>query len=270
MTIDKNGIRCYTDENNKIVRAGIMEFTDEAKNILSKNEIKRIYIESPDCNVDFQFLEKMSNLEVLEIHIDYKVFDISFVNTLKKLTGLGIGKFTGVLSHKGIKNMGYKWHKKSDVSQCSNLEYLAVANCSDLELFMRQIAQLEKLRQLCFFRMASPAFPSDEECANIKELEFSYCPKIEDLLNIGICFPNATKASFDHCKNIKSYAPLKKLKKLRELVILESAPIDDLTFIGELPDLSSIKIGKTKITAKNVDILDGIPAKVDLFLTGIK
>ena len=68
----------------------------------------------------------------------------------------------------------------------------------------------------------------------------------------------------------KSYAPLKKLKKLQELVILESAPIDDLTFIGELPDLSSIKIGKTKITAKNVDILDGIPAKVDLFLTGIK
>lgn len=215
MIIDKNGIRCYTDENNKIVRAGILEFTDEAKNILSKNEIKRIYIESPDCNIDFQLLEKMSNLEVLEIHIDYKMFDISFVNKLKKLTSLGIGKFTGILSHKGIKNMGYKWHKKGDISQCSNLEYLAVVNCSDLELFMQQIVQLEKLSQLQFFRMASSSFSPDEECTNVKELEFSYCPRIEDLLNIGICFPNVTKISFDHCKNIRDYAPLKKLKNLQ-------------------------------------------------------
>lgn len=63
----------------------------------------------------------------------------------------------------------------------------------------------------------------------------------------------------------KSYAPLKKLKKLQELVILESAPIDDLTFIGELPDLSSIKIGKTKIAAENKSLLEKIE-NVDLFM----
>ena len=63
----------------------------------------------------------------------------------------------------------------------------------------------------------------------------------------------------------KSYAPLKKLKKLQELIILESAPIDDLTFIGELPDLSSIKIGKTKIAAENKSLLEKIE-NVDLFM----
>lgn len=270
MIIDKNGIRCYTDENNKIVRASIMEFTDEAKNILSKNETKKIYIESPDCNIDFQLLEKMNNLEVLEIHIDYKMFDISFVNKLKKLTGLGVGRFTGILSHKGIKDMGYKWHKKSDISQCSNIEYLAVVNCADMELFMSQIKELKKLRRMVFWRISSPAFPKTESGTPVTWLEFMYCPRIIDLEELSSNFPNLTHLSFDHCKNIQDYSPLARLKELEELIILESAPIADLSFLTEMKKLSLLKTFKTKITAKNVEVLDEIPAKLDLFLTGIK
>ena len=83
-------------------------------------------------------------------------------------------------------------------------------------------------------------------------------------------FPNLTKLKFDHCKNIKNYSPLSKLNDLEELVILESAPITDLSFLKELPKLSLLRILKTKITASNVEILDEIPAKVDLLFTGIK
>ncbi len=256
--IDKNGIRCYTDENNKVVQAGIMEFTEEAKNILSKNETKRIYVESPYCNVDFQLLEKMTNLEILKIHVDSKIFDISFVNKLKKLTGLGVGKFTGTLSHKGIKAMGYKWHKETDVSQCSNLDFLAVLNCSDMELFMRQIIQLKKLSAIRFFRMASSSFPPDKECTNVKELEFLYCSRIEDLSNIGTCFPNVTKVTFENCKNIQDYSPLAKLKDLEELVIAESAPIADLSFLTEMKKLKTLRIVQNKILSTDFSPLESI------------
>ena len=83
-------------------------------------------------------------------------------------------------------------------------------------------------------------------------------------------FPNLTKLKFDHCKNIKNYSPLSKLNDLEELVILESAPITDLSFLKNMKNLSLLKIGKTKITAKNVEILDEIPANVDLLFLGIK
>ncbi|MCR5313406.1 MAG: hypothetical protein K6E54_07170 [Bacteroidaceae bacterium] len=60
------------------------------------------------------------------------------------------------------------------------------------------------------------------------------------------------------------------MKNLEKLIILESAPIADLSFLKELKKLSLLKVGKTKITAKNVEILDEIPAKVDLLFTGLK
>lgn len=56
-----------------------------------------------------------------------------------------------------------------------------------------------------------------------------------------------------------------KLKYLEELTVLESAPIVDLSFLAEMKKLSMLKIGKTKITAENKNLLKRIE-NVDLFM----
>ncbi|MCR5612978.1 hypothetical protein, partial [Treponema sp.] len=93
--------------------------------------------------------------------------------------------------------------------------------------------------------------------------------RLLDLENFPSNFPNLTHLQFNHCKNIQDYSSLARLKDLEELIIIESAPITDLSFLKEMKKLSSLKIFKTKITAKNVEILDEISAKVELLFTGI-
>lgn len=270
--IKKEGLRCYLNEKNKMVKVDIYEYTEVEKDILeqNQNDIKEIYYGSPLCFVDFSMIAKMKNLEFLHIDDRYKVFDITFANELKKLKCLGAGKFTGCLDNKNIKTVSYKWHKKSDISKSENIEAVGVFNCADMELFMSQIKELKKLRRMGFWRISSPAFPKTESGTPVTWLEFMYCPKIIDLEELSSNFPNLTHLSFDHCKNIQDYSPLARLKELEELIILESAPIADLSFLTEMKKLSLLKTFKTKITAKNVEVLDEIPAKLDLFLTGIK
>lgn len=270
MIIDKDGIRCYTDENNNIVETGIMNFTEEAKNILQKNhnKIKVIYYESPDCFVDYQLLTEIKNLEILRMDVRHKVFDVTFANDLKKLKGFSSGKFTGSLILPTLKRIGYTWHKKSDISQCKNIDFIWVANCSDMELFISQVAKLKKLYELKFSSLSSSTFPKSDEGTTVKELEFTYCPKLENIEELASNFPDVTKLKFDHCRNIQDYSPLNKLEKLQELYIFESAPITDLSFLENMKNLKLIKILKTKITAKNISFLDLIP-KADLLMTGI-
>ena len=270
MTIRKDGIIIYKDENNIVYEASISKFTDEIKSELQKYELQKFTVDSSDCVDDFSVIAKMNSLTDLCIKSDYKTFDISFVNNLKKLKNFGAGKFTGSLANENLAHLGYTWHKKSDISRCSNLESVSISSCSDINLFLFQISKLIKLQKLEFFRISASDFPKTDEGTSVNHLEFTYCPKLEHLEELPSNFPKLTKLKFDHCKNIKDYSPLAKLNDLEELVILESASITDLSFLKEIKNLSLLKVGKTKITAKNAEILDEIPAKVDLLFTGLK
>lgn len=270
MIIDNDGIRCYTDKNNKIVEVGIMNFTTEAKSILERNlkNIKKIYYESPDCFVDFSLLREMENLEEFQMDVRHKTFDVASINLIPKLKEFGSGKFTGELNIETLKRIGYTWHKKSDVSLCLNIEFLFVSNCSDMEIFMPQISKLKKLDTLKFFRISSSSFSKTKVETVVTNLYFSYCPKLEDLNGLSESFGNVTKLEFDHCKNIQDYLPIGKLEKLQELYIYDSGPITDLSFIKNMKNLKLLKIYKTKITDKNIQLLNLIP-EVDLLFTGI-
>ena len=269
--IDKDGLRCYISEDNKMVKVSIWEYADVEKSILEENanDIKEIFYGSPVCPIDFEMIVKMKNLERLNIYNKYKVVDISFANELKNLKGLDIGKFTGSLNNKNLMGLAYKWHKKSDISQCTNIEGLCITSCSDTELFMSQIKEMKKLKKMAFWRIISPSFPKAEIGLPVNHLEFVYGAKLKDLEELPSNFPNLTHLEFDHCKNIQDYSPLARLKNLEELIIHESAPFTDLSFLKEMKKLSSLRIFKTKIIAKNIQILDEIHANVDLLFTGI-
>ena len=270
--IDKAGLRCYLNGDNKMVKVSINEYTDVERTILEENsnDIKDIFYNSYLCPVDFSMIAKMNNLEQLNIYNKNKVLDISFVNELKNLQGLQVEKFTGSLNNEHLKGIAYKWHKKSDISQSSNIEGIVISSCSDIEPFMSQAKEIKKLQKIVFLGISTPSFPKTEMGLPVNCLEFIRCPKLEDLEELPSNFPNVIKLKFDHCKNIQDYSSLARLKNLEELLILESAPISDLSFLKEMKKLSSLRILKTKITAKNVEILDEIPAKVDLLFTGIK
>ncbi len=270
--IDKAGLRCYLNEDNKMVEVSINEYTDVERAILEENanDIKDIFYNSYLSPVDFSMIAKMNNLEDLNIDARYKVFDISFANELQNLKSLQIGKFTGSLNNNSLTGVAYKWHKKSDISKSSNLERVSIFNCADTEAFMRQIKELKKLRKMMIWKISSTSFPKTDTGTPVTWLEFYYCPRLLDLENFPSNFPNLTHLQFNHCKNIQDYSSLERLKDLEELIIIESAPITDLSFLKEMKKLSSLKIFKTKITANNIKILDEIPTKVDLLFTGIK
>ena len=270
--VNKGGINCYLNKDNKIERVDIYEYTETEKNILEENanDIKDIFYDSYICPVDISMLSKMKNLESLNIYNKNKVIDISFANELKNLQGLQVEKFTGSLNNKTLVSVAYKWHKKSDISQSSNIEGIGIFNCADIEAFMFQIKELKKLKKMMFWRISSTSFPKTDTGTPVTWLEFYYCPRLLDLENFPSNFPNLTHLQFNHCKNIQDYSSLERLKDLEELIIIESAPITDLSFLKEMKKLSSLKIFKTKITANNIKILDEIPTKVDLLFTGIK
>ncbi|MGN0739980.1 MAG: hypothetical protein ACI4LX_07395 [Treponema sp.] len=270
MIIKKDGIIIYTDENNIVYEVSISKFTNEIKSELQQYQLRKLTIDSSDCIDDFSIIAKINSLTSLYIRTDYKIIEISFANELKNLKYLGIGKFKGVLNNKNLVHIAYTWHKKSDISYCSNIERVSISNCTEIFPFISQISQLKKLCKLEFFKISSSSFPKSEEGTTVEELEFSYCPKLTDLEALPSIFQNVTKLRLDHCKNIIDYTPLSKFENLQELSILESSPITDLSFLKEIKNLSLLKVGKTKISAKNVWILDEIPARVDLLFTGLK
>ena len=73
---------------------------------------------------------------------------------MPNLKELGSPKFIGSITNKNITSIGYKWSKKSDISQCSNLQSIDVHNCSDLASFFQQIGNLQFLKKLSFFKFA--------------------------------------------------------------------------------------------------------------------
>ena len=269
--IKKSGLACYYNEENKMVKVTINEYTDVERAILEENanDIKDIFYNSYLCPVDFSMISRMKSLEDLNIDARYKVLDIAFANELPNLKSIQIGKFTGSLNNNSLGGVVYKWHKKSDISKCTNLEGVGIFNCADMEAFMSQIKQLKKLKRMMFWKISSPTFPKTDTGTPVTWLEFYYCPKLLELENFPSNFPNLTHLQFNHCKNIQDYSSLARLKDLEELIITDSAPIADLSFLNEMKNLASLKIFKTKITAKNVEILDEISAKVELLFTGI-
>ncbi|WP_191018243.1 leucine-rich repeat domain-containing protein [Treponema zioleckii] len=270
-TMDKGGLRCYLNEENKMVKVDIYEYTETERAILEQNanDIKEIFYGSYLCDVDFSMIAKMKNLEMLNIDDRYKVVDISFANGLKNLKGLATGKFTGTLNNKNLVALSYKWHKKSDISQSTNIEGLGITNCADMEVFLSQVKELKKLERMMIWKISSQSFPKTDTVTHVTWLEFFFCPRLMDIKELPSIFPKLKHLSCDHCKNIQDYSPLAKLTDLEELIIHESAPVADLSFLKEMKKLTLLKIFKTKITAKNVEILDGISAKLDLFSTGI-
>ncbi len=270
MKIKRDGITTYTDENNAVYEASINKFNSEIKSELQQYKLQKLCIDSSDCIDDFSAIAKMTSLTNICIRSDYKTFDVSFANELRNLKSFYSGKFTGNLCNKSINHVGYTWHKKSDISQCLNIESISISNCSDMNLFISQICKLKKLTKLDFLRISNSSFSEANVETTVEELEFSYCPKLMNLNGLSSIFPHTTKLKLDHCKNIQNYSPIAKLKNLQNLVIVESVPIADLSFLKEMENLSELRIGKTKITAENVEILNEIPAKVDLLFTGIK
>ncbi|MCR5614080.1 hypothetical protein, partial [Treponema sp.] len=162
--IDKAGLRCYLNEDNKIVEVSINEYTDVEKAILEENanDIKDIFYNSYLCPIDISMIAKMKNLVSLNIYNKNKVIDISFANELKNLQGLQVEKFAGSLNNKNLTSIAYKWHKKSDISQSSNIEGIAVSNCSNIEHFISQVKELKKLQKMIFCGISSSSFPKTE------------------------------------------------------------------------------------------------------------
>ena len=268
MLIEKDGLRLYTDNTNKISEASITGFTDKIKTELQLYDLKRLTVDSTDCIDDFSVIARLRTLSSLTIRFDYKTIDISFVNEMPNLKELGCPKFTGSITNKNITSIGYKWHKKSDISQCTNLESVDVHNCGDLVCFFNQICNLQFLKKLSFFRLIETSFPLSKLNTDIKELHLSYCSKLQSLDNIGRDLPKITKMTIENCKNFCNYESLSEFENLQELNIFDSTPISDVSFLANLKNLTHIKIGKTKITAENRDLLKNVK-NVDVCMVGI-
>ena len=268
MLIEKNGLKLYTDTTNKISEASITNFSDEIKAELQLYNLNKLTVDSTDCIDDFSVIVRLKTLSSLIIRFDYKTIDISFVNEMPNLKELGSPKFIGSITNKNITSIGYKWHKKSDISQCSNLQSIDIHNCSDLASFFKQIDNLQFLKRVSFFRLTASSIPLCRLNTNIEELTFSYCPKLQTLDNLGNTLPKVTKMTIENCKNVCNYEALSEFKDLQKLSIFDSSPISDISFLTNLKKLTHIRIGKTQITAKNKDFLNNIK-NVDLCMTGI-
>ena len=96
-------------------------------------------------------------------------------------------------------------------------------------------------------------------------MHLSYCSKLQSLDNIGRDLPKITKMTIENCKNFCSYESLSEFENLQELNIFDSTPISDVSFLANLKNLTHIKIGKTKITAENRDLLKNVK-NVDLYM----
>jgi Leucine-rich repeat (LRR) protein len=269
MQIQKDGYTIFKYGQNNKITVSVYKFNEEILNKIKNLDINKISFE-PQCDIDdFSFLTEFEFLEDVVIPYNHKRINIEFVSKLRKLKFIGLPEFDGSICNANIKELGYKWNKKSDIcSSCENLEDITVMDCKDFITLFSQLSYIKKLSVLTFFKGNLKTFEQLLAIENLEKLTLHYCSKLENFNSINTVSPNLKYLELDHVSKVEDYKEIGNLSHLEILIIGKSAPITDLDFIGKLKKLRDLRIVSTSILTEEIDVLRYIP-KISCFETGI-
>lgn len=227
-------------------------------------EMQRTGIKSVHLNSEFgwkksssiNFLQEHSWIEGVEILEDD--IDVAVLNQMPNLKWLRlVGRSVkGQIDFNNLKNLlSFEafWKKSNflNFECCTSLQYVWISRCpwADFKILDGFIhlaklklhyGHLQTLHGISALRsMSSLHLGSFPHLSSVEELRF--CNSLERLV-------------IEKCKKIESYDALKDLRQLRALVLMESAPIDSVSFLGRFDNLEYAYMG-LEILDKDVQVL---------------
>lgn len=215
---------------------------EESLEVMRKNGIKNISINSVwgwRKGATLRFLK--DNTWIEGVHIVDEGMDISLVNGLRNLKTLFLAdKYKGELDFANfpeLRQFSSAWNLK----QMKNLE--SCGNCIEMRIWkfpyddlniLSKLRKLEKL-QLNYGKLRN--LDGVENFRNLKQLDIYSQPGLTSLEKIDALSSSLEILMIDKCKKVGSYEPIGELKKIKRLLIDESAPAASVKFIRKLQHL---------------------------------
>lgn len=85
------------------------------------------------------------------------------------------------------------------------------------------------------------------ELGPIKRLEMTYCLKLEDSSGLLGLQPTLEWLSLDQCRKVRVHQILRHFPSLKVLCLNQCAPLDDLSFLKQLPQLLDFRFVNTNV-----------------------
>ena len=253
----------YADIYSEVTPEDIKKMTEK------KNWPVRIsFHKDADANI-FEVLKKFPHLKMVSFHSVNAMKDFSMLKELKNLEYLYVNR--PIFNDKVIFDYSELSHlknlKKLDFSSVKGKNVEALKNCSSLveaKFYMSPIDSLEfvsgtpNLEKLDLYGFKH-TFPSYAPLANLKKLKWLnvYMNKQATDKNLAVLEGLNTLETFKmaNCKQITSLNFLRNCRSLKELSATWAEKLEDISVLGELPELQKVDLWDVPI--KNIGVFKG-------------
>lgn len=245
LVFDSKKVKEWTEFalQKKVKKVLVMPYkSNEPKNLdalLPLKEILEVLIIAED-NLSYSQLHEFSNLKHLSFSDNGKdKIDLNYFPNLSWLTcSLNDRVF-------GLEN-------------CKKLKYLSLENYRNKSKDLTEIPQLENLEDFSLLQTNITSLIGIEKFKNLKILSFYGAPKLESLAQLELLSKTIEEIEIDHCKLIKDFEVLGKMKKVKKILLSDSGEIKSLSFIKLLTKLEFLSFVGTKILDGNLHYCEGI------------
>jgi protein phosphatase 1 regulatory subunit 7 len=193
-------------------------------------DIKSLTISESVENIEA--IHSLTGLEELIISEKKQKIDFQYFPNLKKLT---LDWSTGLIN----------------LDKCKSLESLAIySGFNPKTKDLTAISNVHWLKKLEINSSSITSFKGSENFDNLEELEFNYCPKLENISGFEKSKEKLKSLIFGNCKSIKNYDSVVIFDNLNILGFNFSGVIKSIGFIKKMKSLSSFRFVGT-------DVVDG-------------
>jgi hypothetical protein len=221
------------------------------------------YYKSKDCDTigiavsrfhgykldDLNFLSSIPQLKAL--YLQDSIPGISTIQSLNELQWLLLPESKQKLDLSNFPKLEVirgSWNSKlKNLSSCNSLHTISLSKYNPINKDIREFSYLSKLEELEINQSTIECLKGVEKIANLRSLEVSYMPRLQDISSISGLKCSLEKLRFRNCKKVASFEVIDELEHLKELGINNCGDVTSIKFIEYLKRLEHFSFVNTNV-----------------------
>jgi hypothetical protein len=211
---------------------------------------------------DLGFLKDFPDLLFLEIDGHKQRINPRHLDGLANLRGLKISTPIGGVDFSCFPELEAfwgDWHPDNrGIARCNELRRLNISHYNPPSRDLAEFAGLIRLEDLGIVQTNLASLAGIEAMEDVRYLQIAYAPKLASLDALAD-HDSIREIEFETVKQIQSYAPLAKIRRLRRLLLSKCAPMPNLQWMAGMKHLDFFTFVETNVIDGNLSVLLQLP-----------
>lgn len=141
---------------------------------------------------------------------------------------------------------------------CSNLKSLTISYYKPKSKDLSGLPTLKSLKHLNLIKVDIAALLGIDRFQNLRVFRVYSSPKLDSIAPLQVLSGSLEEIEIDHCKKIKDYEVLGKVKSLKKIILADSGEMETIAFVKALPNLQFISFWNTNVLDGDLSHCEGI------------